>query len=167
VRADFSQHGKIRTLIIGFGNPLRGDDAFGWRAAEFIEAIPEIGGDPTVRIETVHQLNPELAEEIAAAKRVIFLDASAPVEKLPAGLVRCEEIKADAGLPEALGHRCTPANTLAYAAALFDAKPRAFVASVMARSFEYGAPLSPEVEAAIPAVARWVAGHLGSREAAG
>jgi hydrogenase maturation protease len=147
---------KLRALVIAYGNPLRGDDALGWRAAEFLDAVPEIADDPSIRIETVHQLTPELADSIAGTEMVIFLDATVPTSGLPPGSLRCEEIDLALQSPEALGHHLTPAQALAYAMGLFGAKPAAYVASVAAASFAYGAPLTPAVEAAIPSLARWV-----------
>ena len=62
-----------RTVVIGFGNPLRGDDGIGWRAAELIGARL---AEETVEIIQCHQLTPELATCIEGAPLVIFLDAS-------------------------------------------------------------------------------------------
>ena len=64
---------KDRTLIIGYGNPLRGDDGVGWEVASRLAAtIPE----EAAHIMTVHQLTPELAESVSEAELVIFIDAS-------------------------------------------------------------------------------------------
>jgi len=146
---------KLRALIIGYGNPLRGDDALGWRAAECLAAIPEVGNDPSILIETLHQLTPELAVNLADAELVIFIDATAPSERIASGTLRCEELLEEAPAHEALGHHLTPAQTLAYARALFHANPTVFLASVAAASFDYGAPLSPAVEAALPDLVEW------------
>ena len=44
-------------LVIGYGNPLRGDDAIGHRIAQMMEQrLP----DDEVQIQTVYQLTPEL-----------------------------------------------------------------------------------------------------------
>jgi len=57
-------------LIVGYGNPLRGDD--GWDGTP-----PKRCGQPCriAEIITVHQLTPELAEEASRAELVVFLDA--------------------------------------------------------------------------------------------
>ena len=52
------------TLIIGYGNTLRCDDALGWRAAEQI-AASQTGGDLEVQMH--HQLGPELLPLLPAA----------------------------------------------------------------------------------------------------
>src|ERR1700744_5030774 len=59
-------------MVIGFGNPLRRDDAIGWRAAELIEA--RLSNDET-EVSVCHQLTPDLAAKIAGAAFVVFLDA--------------------------------------------------------------------------------------------
>jgi hydrogenase maturation protease len=113
-----------------------------------------------VRIETVHQLTPELAESISEAGLVLFVDAAAPTAERPAGTLHCEEVHAESSSQEALGHHLTPSQVLAYATALHGVKPKAYLASVAAESFDYGAPLSPCVKAALPALIRWIRNRI-------
>jgi len=154
----------LRALIIGYGNPLRGDDVLGWRAADTLAAIPEIAADPSICIETVHQLTPELAELVASAELVIFIDATAPCTGTAPGAVHCKVIRPGSPQREALGHHLTPAQLLACASALYNAKPQVFVLSVTAESFDYGAPLSPAVQAAIPSLMQWTRARMESSE---
>ncbi|MCU0764787.1 MAG: hypothetical protein MUF32_01875, partial [Burkholderiaceae bacterium] len=58
-----------RTLVIGYGSPIRGDDAVGPLAAEALSARPL---PPGVTVLARHVLTAELAEDLAAAERVIF-----------------------------------------------------------------------------------------------
>jgi hydrogenase maturation protease len=125
-------HKKLRALVIGYGNPLRGDDALGWHAAEHLANLPEFATNPGVRFLTVHQLMPEIAESISHAELVIFFDARAPSADIAPGVVCCEEIHPEPTAPQCLGHHLTPANAIAYARALYDANPRGFVLSVAA-----------------------------------
>ncbi len=63
-------------LVIGIGNPLRGDDGVGWWLAERAEMSPP--ATPTgaaLLVRAVQQLTPELSEELAGARRVLFIDA--------------------------------------------------------------------------------------------
>ena len=62
-------------VVIGYGNPLRGDDAIGWKAAEALRDVYE--DDTAVEVFASHQLNPEMAESVAEAGMVIFIDAVA------------------------------------------------------------------------------------------
>jgi hydrogenase maturation protease len=153
----------LRALVIGYGNPLRGDDALGLHAAEALWAIPEIASDPSVRIESVHQLTPEVAESIADAQLVIFIDASVPSPGMAPGSMRCDEIGPALQSVETLGHHLTPAQTLAYARGFFGANSKAYVASIVSESFDYGAPLSAGVEAAVAPLVEWVLALLQIR----
>lgn len=71
-------------VVIGFGNPLRGDDGIGWRAAELVEARRA-----DAEVIACHQLTPELADRLGDATLAIFLDASIAQEP---GTVRVEPL---------------------------------------------------------------------------
>jgi len=60
---------EVPSLVIGIGNPLRGDDGIGWRLAALLPARAGLA------VRCSQQLTPELAEELAAVERVLFLDA--------------------------------------------------------------------------------------------
>src|SRR5580704_15594719 len=51
-----------RTLVIGYGNPLRSDDALGWHASRLLAQA--LAGQE-VDVITCHQLTPELAEPLS------------------------------------------------------------------------------------------------------
>ena len=61
-------------LIVGYGNPLRGDDGVGQAVARAFAGEAAIDG---VDALACHQLTPELAERFAAAARVVLIDAAA------------------------------------------------------------------------------------------
>jgi hypothetical protein len=61
-------------LVVGYGNPLRGDDAVGWRVAESIVSDPRLAG---AHVMTAHQLLPELAVELGEAGLAVLVDARA------------------------------------------------------------------------------------------
>jgi len=100
--------GPASSLLIGIGNPLRGDDGVGpwlvetwgrrraWRGeVRGEECAEECGERPELparlRVRVVDQLLPELAEELAAVRRVLFVDAwrvvpgAAPQHAEPSG----------------------------------------------------------------------------------
>jgi len=60
---------EVPSLVIGIGNPLRGDDGIGWRLAALMPARAGLA------VRCRQQLTPELAEELASVERVLFLDA--------------------------------------------------------------------------------------------
>ena len=63
-----------KSLIIGYGNPLRGDDGIGQAAAQAF--ADEAAGDG-IDVVRCHQLMPELAEQLAAVDLAVFVDAGA------------------------------------------------------------------------------------------
>ncbi|MCS6910758.1 MAG: hydrogenase maturation protease, partial [Anaerolineales bacterium] len=135
-----------RILIIGYGNPLRGDDGLGWRAAERLAAEW-----PEVETLTCQQLTPELAEPISRAARVVFLDAAAHG---PPGTIHEQTLRPDTSAPASFTHHITPGMLLALSEKLFGHVPQAVLFSVAGESFEFGQALSPPVEAALPEVIR-------------
>ncbi len=135
-----------RILIIGWGNPLRGDDGVGWRAAERLaEALD--AHDVTVRVS--HQLMPEFADDVSRSEFVVFIDAAC--DNSP-GEVRFERVEPDRAPSAAFSHQLSPPALLGMAEKLYGSRPEACLFSVGARSFEFGEELSPEVESALPAL---------------
>jgi hydrogenase maturation protease len=137
---------SARRLVIGIGNPLRGDDGVGGLLAE------QVGG------RSVQQLTPELAAELAELEAVLFIDAwLAPVGAMP----WLGTIAPAAGAAET--HRLEPAQLLAISQALYGLSPDAFLLRVPATAFGHGTALSPELQAALPAardlLRQWLSGH--------
>jgi len=125
------------TLVIGYGNDLRSDDAAGVRAAGLLAEH-----HPEQRTIVVRQLTPELAADIAMADRVVFLDAY-PAEKDGASL-RVERVREDGEAHEsALAHHCDPASLLRLSRYLFGTAPEAWVVGIPAFSFDVGETTSP------------------------
>ena len=129
----------MKALVVGYGNPLRGDDAVGRIVAQ------ALAGTAGVDVVSCQQLLPELAEKLAAVNLAIFVDAAVD---LPAGEVRTEQVEADA--LTALGHHANPATILGLAKALYGAAPIAFLVSIGAGSLEFRQTLSEGVTAAVP-----------------
>jgi hydrogenase maturation protease len=131
-------------LILGLGNPLRGDDGAGWRIASELA----LGFDGrSIEAVPCHQLTPELAERLAAVKRVIFVDAA--VGSQP-GLVRCETIPHEPPPPSAFSHRLNPPVLLQFARKMFGVSPEAVQVTVTGQNFDYAENLSAPVEGALP-----------------
>jgi len=149
-------------LVIGYGNPLRGDDGVGCVIAE--ELAKRIS-DPDSKIQVVacHQLNPELAEPIAETRAVIFIDASVELEP---GEVRVTTLAPDRFSPAAFAHSMKPSALLATASELFGQAPPAKTVGIGAASFDTGMNLTPQVRravsSAITAVENEIARYLGS-----
>jgi len=63
-----------RCLILACGNTLRSDDGVGPWLAEWAEK--RFASEADVHVVSRHQWTPELAEEIAHAESVLFIDCS-------------------------------------------------------------------------------------------
>jgi hydrogenase maturation protease len=136
-------------LIVAYGNPMRCDDGLAWRAAERLEG--KFSGT-NVEILRVHQLAPEMAEDITRCDTVIFVDAaSADGGNGNPGEVRCLEVGLSEGLPR-FSHQLSPGAVVALGRQLYGASPRAFAVTLTGQCFDHGESLSPMVEAALPAL---------------
>lgn len=129
-----NSHPKI--LVLGYGNLLRGDDGVGYRVAEAVDSW----NLENVRSLSLHQLTPELAEEISCVKSVIFVDAIAYLSpKLPAPTISSIQAKIDSSFT---GHHVAPAVLLALAKMLYGADPRAFQLLIPVSEFPFDDQLS-------------------------
>jgi hydrogenase maturation protease len=127
-------------LILGYGNPLRGDDVAGPRVATAVAALG-IG----VRAMAVHQLTPELAQVLAQSRAAIFVDASMTLRGRKVAVEKLEP----AGQGTLSAHTGDPRSLLALTQALFGQRPPAWLVKIPGRCFEIGAPLSPITEQAV------------------
>ncbi|MCC6177585.1 MAG: hydrogenase maturation protease [Chloroflexi bacterium] len=163
--------GSAGPLAIGYGNPLRGDDGLGWHVARALDAMvgseavggsEEAVGSGLATVLACHQLTPELAESIARARLVVFVDARAG--GMP-GRVEARPVDDEAAPAGgwAFSHHVTPALLLAAAAYLFGSRPAAYLVTVDGASFECGSELSAPVAAAVPLVVERVRELLGQR----
>jgi hydrogenase maturation protease len=133
-----------RVLVVGYGNPLRGDDGIGWHVAN---ALAEGIQDDRVRIVACVQLTPELADSIAEVDRVIFVDAS--IEMAP-GRLRVTRLKTGEHPGEAWTHHLDPPSLVLCARVLYGKTPEAVMITVGAASFECSDELSPRVREQFP-----------------
>jgi hydrogenase maturation protease len=122
---------------------MRGDDSVGRRAAHALEALYR--DNPNVEVVSVHQLTPELAEDVSRSDFVLFLDAA--VADAP-GAIRKTNVSAVAE-PQAFSHHLTPPSLLAAAASLYGDSPQAVSLTLTSAAFHVGKKLSPLVEAEI------------------
>lgn len=140
------------TLIIGYGNPLRGDDGIGYRAAEMLTK----GGGETpppqaagVEVIACHQLTPELAPRIAEADRLILIDACAFGAP---GTISEQALVPQQADGASLTHHVDAAGLLAMTQILYGHAPSTTLLTVSGGSFDYSEALTPPVAAALPAL---------------
>ncbi len=149
----------IDTLVIACGNPMRGDDGIGPVVASRVKARLNARANKRHRFVITHQPLPELALDLAQAKRAILIDARV-ADGEPAGVVRVDEVMAERrlgntgtptrGTQAGLTHHWTLPRLLAVADALYGRAPRAYAVSVSAQNFDHGDTLTPAITAAVP-----------------
>lgn len=130
---------KISYLIIGYGNTIRGDDGVGYQIAE---AVAQWNLNH-VQSLAVHQLTPDLAEAIAQAKTVIFVDAVATLSE-----VKIEQLEPN-DAESFTGHYADPRSLLALTYALYKAIPTAYRILIPAVDFSFGETLSPVTQKSV------------------
>jgi hydrogenase maturation protease len=143
-----------RNLVVGYGNPLRGDDGIGWHAAAALAAAPRPADTDVL---TRHQLTPELAEDVANARLAVLVDAGLGD---PPGQVTVREVAPGGG--PSWSHHLRPEDVVGLARAVFGAAPPVVLVTVTGAWFGYG-PLSPAVRSCLPAVRTAVEAVLRSR----
>jgi|NGEPerStandDraft_6_1074524.scaffolds.fasta_scaffold00001_47 hydrogenase maturation protease len=140
----------MRSVVLGFGSTLRGDDGIGPRIAERIEGLTK-ATDVLVLIR--QSLTPDLAHDIEGADRVVFIDASA-TETPGAFCEQWIEPRSDSSV--AMVHFLEPAALLEWCLRAYGRSPQAVLITVGASNFELGEALSPEVAKSIPLIVRRV-----------
>lgn len=132
---------RVKLLVLGYGNELRGDDGAGPRVAA---AVAEWNLNQ-VRGVALHQLTPDLAAPIAHAEGVVFVDA-----RFASGR---QDVEVTPVVPEpgvdVAAHISDPRALLALARALFGRCPPAWLITIPASNFDFGAGLSPATEQGI------------------
>jgi hydrogenase maturation protease len=135
-----------RCLILACGNTLREDDGVGPLLASWAEELWR--DDARVRVLCDQQWTPEMAEEVAAAETVIFVDAS--LDQAPGQILLRELSPADLK-PGLVTHHLGAAELLSVARDLYGGQPRrARLMTIGAARIDLGEGLSPAVREALP-----------------
>ena len=124
-----------RGVVIGYGNPGRGDDGAGPLLAERVEQWAL----PAVEVVSDYQLNVEHAADVAESDLAIFIDASVdapePWELRPLAPANRNDFTTHAMLPETV---------LETSDKVYGARPPSFVLAVRGDNFELGAKPSAD-----------------------
>lgn len=127
-------------LVVGVGSPLRSDDGAGRRVAE---SLANRRPAEELEVRTVHQLTPELADEMTDRTLVIVVDASVEVEE-----VVVAEVVAVPGAG-AMTHHLDVAALVAFAQDLGRPPTRVVTIAVPAFDLGLGTSLSARTSAAV------------------
>jgi hydrogenase maturation protease len=145
-------------LIIGIGNPLRGDDGLGWHVIQTLAQT--YVSSSSVSIQHVQQLTMDLVEPIGQADLVIFIDARLGDQL---GQIDVEEIQPNSRLGSPVSHFFDPDTLLSAVQGLYGRHPQAAVVSVTSNIFDFTDELSEPVAKTIPDVVdriiKWIDTH--------
>lgn len=144
--------GRAGRLVIGIGNPSRGDDAVGPLAIERLEAL----NLPDVELLTDFQLQVEYLLDMEGREEVIFIDASLTGDGQFAysPVITLED-------HSFTSHALSPSALLAaYARHFGRPPPPSFVLAIRAYEFELGAGLSVAANNNMEAALRFLIGQL-------
>lgn len=150
---------RRRRIVLGIGNPDRGDDAAGRAVVRLLRGAPPDGVEI---VEQDGEATAVLAQlEDAAAAFVVDACASGA----PAGTVRRFDVAAGPLPQAAFGlstHGFGLAEAIELARALGQLPPYCVVYAIEGSSFDAGAPLSSTVAAAVVAVAERLRAEIGA-----
>ncbi|MCL4529299.1 MAG: hydrogenase maturation protease [Chloroflexi bacterium] len=148
----------MKTLIIGLGNPILGDDGVGWKVAEAVKAV--ISDQSSVEVDCASLGGLSLMERMLGYQRVILVD-SMETGQSPEGSVKVFPL---AALPNPMEghsasiHDTSLMNALRAAQAIGESIPkRVDVVAVEAKNVrDFSEELSPAISSAVPAAAQKV-----------
>ena len=126
----------VNLWIIGYGNRNRRDDGIGPQVADRLKL--RFGGTEGVSMVSLHQLGPELAEDLQEATGVIFIDASQ--EPLPGGC-SFSKVRPVTDMHEIV-HSLTAGALLGLTQLIYNRCPPAWMVSVEGSDFGFGEGLS-------------------------
>lgn len=139
-------------LVVGIGNPSRGDDAIGPLAIERLESL----GLDGVELLTDFQLQVEHALDLVGRREVVFVDAT-----VAGDAAWTFEPVTPAPEQGATTHGFAPAAVLDVYRQYTDARPpQAYVLAVRGYAFELGAPLSAAAAQNLDAALDMLVAHL-------
>jgi len=140
-------------LVIGIGNPSRGDDALGPLCIEGLAALDL----PGVDLPTAFQLQVEYALDLRERRQVIFVDAAArgpePYAFVPA--IPAEDASYTS-------HELSPGAVLHAYRRLYGEPPEAWVLGIRGYGFGLGEGVSPQAASNLEAAEGFLAGHLAA-----
>lgn len=142
----------MKTLIIGLGNPILGDDGVGWKVAEELSLV--VGRQSSVEVDTAALGGLSLMERLLGYDRVVLVD-SMETGYSPVGSVRTFPL---ASLPDPMAGHSASAHDTSLITALKTAESigahipkRVDVVAVEAQNvYDFSEELSPPVADAVP-----------------
>ena len=145
----------MKTLVVGLGNPILGDDGVGWKVVEAVSSQPSaVGARQPVEFEFLSLGGLSLMERMLGYERVVLVD-SMETGQAPVGSVRVFPLASlpDPGLGHSASAHDTSLMTALRAAEQIGAEVprRVDVVAIEAQNvYDFSEELTPPVAAAVP-----------------
>ena len=127
----------LNLWVIGYGNCHRRDDGAGRHVADHL--ISHFRAVAGVRVLSLHQLGPELAEDLQAAGGIVFIDAALTPQSRGRAWRRIRPVTDMADV----SHSLTAAVLLGLIQLLYGRCPPAWMVSIPGEDFGFGHGLRP------------------------
>jgi hydrogenase maturation protease len=158
----------MKTLVIGLGNPILGDDGVGWVVAE--KVMHALVDPQSVEVDFASLGGLSLMERLTGSEKVILIDSIFTGQK-PVGTVSSFRL---ADLPDLnAGHSASAHDTSLHNALMvgrsmdinLPADEQVFIVAVEAENvYDFTEELSPAVAGAVPGAVSTVLGLLENQE---
>jgi hydrogenase maturation protease len=135
-----------KIMIVGYGNPMCGDDGVGWHAAQVLADTLEVDD---VEILACHSLTPMLFDPVRQVDLVIFLNSC--TDDLP-GQLTFRAVKSRIPNTGSRRRHLNPQALLSCVQELYGTSPRGLMITMGGENFNYGDDLSPFVATGFPAL---------------
>ncbi|MEM7796523.1 MAG: hydrogenase maturation protease [Cyanobacteria bacterium P01_C01_bin.118] len=147
-------------VVIGYGNPNKGDDAIGQTVVAQLEELRT----PNFEAYSVNQLTPELSSKLAKATVVIFVDACKlnNTDKVRVKPLDARGTETTGSALPGFGHSCSPCSLLALTQSVYGHCPKAWWIEVPANDFSVGHPLSDLAEKGVAQALQTIASLVSS-----
>ncbi len=160
-RNDEPTYSEMKTLIVGLGNPILGDDGVGWRVAE--ELGRSLPADLPVDVTCLSLGGIGLMEKLIGYDEAILVDAFKSEDVYGSVLVmRLEDMPNYSAFHTTSAHDVSLQDALELGRCMGAKLPRRImvVGITTEKSFDFSEELSPEVQAAVPQAVQAVLGLL-------
>lgn len=142
----------MKTLVIGLGNPILGDDGVGWKVAEALSSV--VSRQSSVEVDTAALGGLSLMERLLGYDRVVLVD-SMETGQGPVGSVQTFPL---ASLPDPMSGHSASAHDTSLMTALRTAEQiganipnHVDIVAIEAQNvYDFSEELSPPVAAAVP-----------------
>jgi hydrogenase maturation protease len=147
----------MKTLIVGLGNPILGDDGVGWKVAEKI--CQQLPGNDSVRVDCLSLGGISLMEHLIGYDRAILIDAFASDDDLGSiHMMKLDDMPSYSAFHIASAHDTSLQNAIEMGRSLGALLPEEIMVVGIAtqRIYDFSEELSPPVAEAVPQAARIV-----------